>query len=201
MTTTTYTEVATAAGAWCCRVLLPETPFEAVCALLKDLTTVTGTPVTAFLFGGCGDPVAELLLVRDPSRTHGTPEIALYESLAQRLTAETGWSLAPARAPHSGVLVGLGLREGYAPDAPHHAPAEVEQHLAGHGADWSCRTARLVSARLVDGAVQWYDEVGVVVHTPAEMAPTIERIAALFAQHRYVVTDFGSGSTRALAAR
>lgn len=46
MTTTTYTEVATATGAWCCRVLLPETPFETVCTLLKNLTTVTGTSTT-----------------------------------------------------------------------------------------------------------------------------------------------------------
>ncbi|WP_236787991.1 hypothetical protein [Amycolatopsis sp. GM8] len=195
----TYTEIAHANGAWSARVLLPATPFETVCGLLKDLTAHTGMPITAFQFGGDGDPVDELLLVRDPSRTHGTPEVREYETLATRLTAETGWPVASAHSPRDGILVGLGLREGFEPGAPQHSLTEVEQHLAERGTCWRCRAARLVSARLVGGDVQWYDEVGAVVEAPAEMTPVIEQMAGTFRQDRFVVTNFSNGWTRALA--
>jgi hypothetical protein len=199
MTTTIYTEVARAPGAWNACILPPATPFDQVCILLKNLTMATDTPIAAFLGGGDGDPVDELLLVRDPSRTHGTPGIRECESLATWLAAETAWPLAPARIPASGILVGLGLREGYAPDAPQHSLAEAEQHLAQDGTGWTCRTARLVSARLVDGAVRWYAEVGAVIEAPTEMTPTIDWLAGMFRQDRYVVTNFSDGWTRALA--
>jgi hypothetical protein len=199
MTTATYAEVASAGGAWSCPVLLPLTPFEQVCTVLKELSAFTGSPITAFMHGADSDPVDELLLVRDPSRDHGTPDIPDCQSAAQTLTAETGWPLVPHRAPGAGVLVGLGLREGYSSDAPQHSPAEADQYLARHGSGWRCRTARLVSARLVDRAVRWYDEVGVVVQAPAAMTPVIGRLAAMFAQHRHVITNFDEGSTRAFA--
>lgn len=199
-TTTPYTEVAAADGAWSCRVASPATAFESVCAVLADLTVFTGTPITAFLYGADGDPVTEGLLVRDPSRTHGTPDIPLYESFAQHLTAKTGWLLAPTPAPRTAILVGLGLREGYSPQAPQHSIAEVEHHLADHHTDWTYRPARLVSARLLDAVVRWYDEVGVVLQAPAGSAPVVRQLAAAFAQHRYVITDFSTDSTHALAA-
>ncbi|MEU3570578.1 hypothetical protein AB0E96_19470 [Kitasatospora sp. NPDC036755] len=71
----------------------------------------------------------------------------------------------PAAAePVGGVLVALGLREGYDPAAPAHAPDEVAAHLrAAAATGWSCRPARLASARHLDGTVRWYEEDGILV--------------------------------------
>ncbi|MEU4804369.1 hypothetical protein [Actinosynnema sp. NPDC023587] len=199
MTTTTYTETASAPGAWSTRLLLPETPIETVYTLLADLSASTGMPITAYVVGGDGDPADELLLVRDPSRTHGCPTVGEYESLAARLVTETGWAVVPAGTPR-GILVGLGLREGYGPGSPQHSLSEVEHLLAEHGTDWTCRPARLASARLLDGQIQWYDEVGAVVEAAVEMTAAIELIAAAFRQDRVVITDYAADRTRALAA-
>ncbi|MCK2245235.1 MULTISPECIES: hypothetical protein [unclassified Crossiella] len=200
-TTAPYTEQLSTLGAWACSVLLPQTPFDAVRTLLSDLTTYTGTPLNAFLPGD-GDLVTELLLVRDPNPTYGTsPDIATCEAFAQLLAAETGWPRVPQRVPSTGVVVGLGLREGNAPDTPQHALAEAHALLAEHGDGWRCDSAHLVSARLVNGSVRWHDELGVIVYADAVLVPVIERIAALFAQDRFVITDFSTGSTRVLTRR
>lgn len=196
-TTTTYTEVAAADGAWTCPMLLPPTPFEQVRATLTAVTADSGWPIAAFLYGADADPVTELLLYRDPSRSFGTPGVLDCNIGAEALAAASGWQLAPDRTPHAGVLVGMGLREGYEPDAPQHQPDEVDQLLAEHGTGWSCRTARLVSARLVEGEVRWYDEVGAVVQASADLVPVLERIAARFAQHRFVITDLAGQRTGA----
>lgn len=199
MTNPEYTEVARAHGAWSLDVTLPPTRTKHVCAVLEDLTTSTSTPITAWLYGDGVQPVTKLLLVRDPSRTHGTPDIAEYETLSQHMYAMTGWTISRARTRRYGILVGLGLREGYAPDAPCHSPSEIVHILGSQKGDWSCRRARLVSARAVDDAVRWYDEPAVVIHADAEMEPAITRLAGAFNQHRFVITDFTTDTTRALA--
>ncbi|MFD1047747.1 hypothetical protein ACFQ1S_20510, partial [Kibdelosporangium lantanae] len=56
MTTTTYTEVATADGAWACPVLLPSTDFGLVRNVLMDLATSTGVPVAALAYGDTEEP-------------------------------------------------------------------------------------------------------------------------------------------------
>ncbi|MCI2422494.1 hypothetical protein MOQ72_34210 [Saccharopolyspora sp. K220] len=197
ITTSSYTEVAVAGGAWVCPLLLPATPFGQVHDVLAQLARDTGWPVAAFAYGDTDEPVEELLLYRDPSKTFGTPPVEECDDAVRALVATTGWRTVPERAPTGGVLVGLGLREGYEAGASQHEPAEVAARLNAHGGSWQCRTARLVSARLVDDVVRWYDEVGVVLHASPRLLPAIATLAHEFAQHRFVVTSLTTRQTRA----
>lgn len=198
-TTPSYTEVATADGTWVCRLHLPPAPFEQVRDVLAEFARATGWPVAAFAYGDTGELVDEILLYRDPSRTYGTPPAEECDAAARALVAATGWRTAPEQAPTSGVLVGLGLREGYDAEAPQHEPAEVAAKLAAQGSDHQYRTAQLVSARRINDSVRWYDEIGVIIHAPDHLLPTITNLAHAFAQHRFVVTDLAENRTYALA--
>ncbi|TCO57143.1 hypothetical protein [Actinocrispum wychmicini] len=199
---TTYATAATAAGAWCCPLTLPPTPFEQVRATVTRVVRATSYPVAAIVYH---DPVTELLLYRHPSRRRGTPDIRTCERTADALAAATGWTLNPDRAPDVGVLVGLGLREGYDPTGPHHEPGDVFAALSARtppGAAWTGRKAQLISARLIDHTqVRWYDEAGVVVRAPGDLLPAIEEVAEVLRQHRFAVTDFDEGYTRTRAVR
>ncbi|MEV0279746.1 hypothetical protein AB0I22_25600 [Streptomyces sp. NPDC050610] len=145
--------------------------------------------MAAFLPGEADDdPVDEVVLYRDPSRTHGTPDTSACDAAVRQLVTATGWTPAAGQA-NGGVLVGPGLREGDAVGAPEHSPLEVIGRLrTGSATGWCCRTSRLVSARLVDGAVRWYAEVSAVVHAEVRLLPAVETAALSCAQHRYVVT-------------
>jgi hypothetical protein len=197
ITTSAYTEVATAPGTWTCPVTLAGASFKHVQNELTKLARI-GWPVNAFAYGDADEPVTELLLYRDPSRTYGTPEATQCDATARALVTATGWTATPERAPQTGILVGLGLREGYQHDARQHQPSGVTARLAAHGNGWTCRTARLVSARLVDDVVRWYDEFGVAVHTDEQLRPVITDLARAFGQHRFTITDLTGRRTYVL---
>lgn len=164
--------------------------------MLTGLARDTGWSVAAFAYGDVGEQVEELLLYRDPSRTFGTPPAEECDTAVRTLISTTDWTVVPERAPVDGVLVGLGLREGYEPDAPQHEPAEVAARLATHGDGRNTRTARLVSARQTAADLFWYDEVGVVLHAQDRLLPAITETAKAFAQQRFVVTDLNAQQTR-----
>lgn len=184
-----YTALDPWPGSWTCPFRLPATPIPQVRQVLTDLAQTSGWPVAAFLYGEQDEPVTRLLLYRDPSRHFGAPSVPESMAAARALAERTGWASKPASAPRGGLLVGLGLREGYAPDAPEHRLRDVVDRLASQPPGWTCRPARLVSARVVDGGVRWYDEQGAVVHGPAGLLPAITAAAAELAQQRFVVTD------------
>ncbi|MFJ6774620.1 hypothetical protein ACIQOV_27295 [Kitasatospora sp. NPDC091257] len=79
--------------------------------------------MAAAVLGRGGEPVTELTLSRDPSRTHGTPGVLECDAAVRRLAAATGWTRAAEAAP-DGVLVALGLREGYDLATATHSPDE-----------------------------------------------------------------------------
>ncbi|MFF9638772.1 hypothetical protein ACF1D2_29860 [Streptomyces bacillaris] len=195
----TYVEAASADGVWTQVLRVPNAAPEQVRRALAGLARTW--PVAAFLPGADADPVAEVVLYRDPSRTHGTPDLPECDAAVRRLAAATGWTPQPSQTL-TGVLVGLGLREGYDATAPTHSPEEVADHLlAVSPSGWRCRTARLVSARLVGEAVRWYEETGVVVEAETWLSPAIKAAATHCAQDRYVVTDGADGRTYALQQR
>lgn len=198
-TACSYTEVASADGSWLFPLQLPLTPVEKVRNVLAHFARDTGWPVTCFAYGDAGEPVEEILLCRDPSKTFGTPSFDECDAAVRALIAATGWEPVPERAPIDGVLVGLGLREGYADRARQHEPAEVVATLAAHGASGRYRAARLMSARLINDSVRWYEEMGVVLHSPVRVLPVITELACEFAQQRFVVTDLAQNRTYVLA--
>ncbi|GAB3902210.1 hypothetical protein GCM10029964_092230 [Kibdelosporangium lantanae] len=200
--TTTYVEVAAADGAWACPVLLPPTDFGLVRTVLMDLATSTGVPVAALAYGGAGELVTQLLLVRDPSRTYGTPNVEICQALAEILTATTGWPLVTRLAPRSGCLATIGLREGFTPGAVEHAPQEIDALLARQNpaTHWQTTTVRILSARYIDRTTtRWYDEVGVLVHADHDLSPLMGLVALATGQRRFVITDLTAGRTRAFA--
>lgn len=99
-----YTESCVAAGTWTCSVTLPASSFGQVRDVLSALARDTGWPVAAFAYGDVGEPVTELLLYRDPSRTFGTPPPAECDAAVRALVEATRWVAAPERAPAGGVL-------------------------------------------------------------------------------------------------
>lgn len=190
-----FTEVASAPGVWARALRAPHVPVDQARRALAQLAPTW--PVAAILPGEAADPVAEVVLYRDPSRAHGTPDLPSCDAAVRRLAAATGWMPEPCR-PLTGVLVGLGLREGYSAGAPEHSPQEVaDRLLAVSASGWSCRTAR-VSGRLVGHAVRWYEETGVVIHAETHLIAAIEAAALHCAQDRYVVTHAAEGRTYAL---
>ncbi|MEU8132318.1 hypothetical protein [Streptodolium elevatio] len=203
-----YAEVAGAAGAWTCPIVLPSASFARVRAEVTAFVLATRRPLDAFAFaggeggggsGGGDAGVAELLAYRDPSRVFGAPPTAACATAVRALAAATGWRPTPQRAPVGGVLVGLGMREGYVRGAPGQDPREVARALGAHRGCWSARVARIVSARRIGDSVRWYDEAGVVVHARTGMLPLVAAAARACGQHRFVVTDLGLGRTYALA--
>ncbi|UUV32204.1 hypothetical protein NQK81_01780 [Amycolatopsis roodepoortensis] len=196
-----YVEVATAADAWTCSMRLPAMSFDSVQTILKNLARNHDWPVNALIFGGADEPVTEIELHRDPSVTHGVPNVPRCWAAVRRLAAETGWITSPRNAPSRGIMVGLGLRKGYDPGAPQYEPSEVTSRLATTGTERTCHTARLVSARLVSGKVRDHDEVGVAVRGQVDLLPVITELAYRFAQDRFVVTDFTGRRTYAMKRR
>jgi hypothetical protein len=195
--TTPYTEVADAPGAWT-RQLWPSgpVPVEQVRHALVGLARTF--PVGAFLPGTGDEPVVEVVLYREPSRTYGTPSAAECDDAVSALAAATGWVPTPP-APVTGVLACLGLREGYDPAATAHAPREVaDQFITAGAAGTLCRAGRLVSARLVNDAIRWYEEEGVLVHTQGRFLRVVDATALACGQLRYVVTDLDGQRTYAL---
>lgn len=200
MTGAPYAEVAAADGAWTAELRLPDAvPFDRVRHALADVTRTTGWPAAAFVSGRAA-AATDVLLYRDPSRTHGTPGIAACQAAVRALSTSTGWTVLGDSSPGgTEVLVGLGLREGYSPDAREHLPEEAAAFLRSHSTTgWRCRTARLVSARLTEGGVRWYEETGVVVQAHERMLPAITAAAGAFVQHRFTVTHFPRQRTYAL---
>ncbi|MEV8605565.1 hypothetical protein AB0465_37490 [Streptomyces griseoviridis] len=192
-----YTEVASADGAWTQTLRLPApTPVEQVRQTITEAARVW--PVAGFLLGRADEPVEEVLLYRDPSRTYGTPDSSECDAAARTLVSVTGWTAVtgPARG---GVLVGLGLREGYDVGATQHSLEEVANQLTVFSATgWRCCAARLVSARFVDQTVRWYAEDGVVVQAEPRLLPAIQAAAFSCAQDRYVVTHLTERRTYTL---
>ncbi|MEU3566824.1 hypothetical protein AB0E96_00110 [Kitasatospora sp. NPDC036755] len=185
---THYIEVASAEGAWTQTLHLPTAlPVQRVRHVLTGLARTW--PVAAFLPGTADEPVNEVVLYRDPSRTYGTPDTSACDAAVHRLVATTGWTRGAGRGDDA-AIVGLGLREGYDAGAREHSPGEVTGHLLSTSATgWRCRVARLVSARLVDHSVRWYAENGVVVRAESRLLPAVGAAARNCAQHRYVVTN------------
>ncbi|WP_410633313.1 hypothetical protein [Amycolatopsis sp. cmx-4-83] len=157
-------------------------------------------PITAAIQELDGQ-VVRVALLRDPSRIWGTPAIAEYVALAERLTTKHGWLSRPGIRVSPSVIVPLGLREGYEPGAPLHTVDDVRRHLDDHGASGcGLAAAHLFSARHVDGWTRLYDEPGVVITAHPDALPAITAAAGALRQDRFVVTDYENQRTYAMRA-
>jgi hypothetical protein len=195
---TEYHEVASAPGAWSFDLKFHTGPsFEQLHTAFVTFAGETGHPLSGFASLD-GDAVTRLTLVRDPSIRYGTPAVAIAERAAAELVHANGWTGERVGQRRAGVLAGLGLREGYSPDAPVHAVAEAHWALLDHGATWTARPVRLLSARSVDVGVLWHDEPGLVVTATADLAPAVTAAAGVLGQHRFAVTDFTTRRTYAM---
>lgn len=74
----TYIEAASADGAWRRWLKVPGVPVGRVRGVLVELAR--SWPVAAALPGETAEPVTEVMLYRDPSRTYGTPDSAACET-------------------------------------------------------------------------------------------------------------------------
>lgn len=163
---------------------------NAIADTLRTATVAVRLPVTATIrTDGYGPTIT---LYRDPSRTHGTPTPADAAAMADYLARATGWQWLDT--PRAGLIVPLGLREGYDRRATVHDP----QWVAAIAPQVVCRAATFVAARVTDGGLRYryWDEPCVEVYATARDLPAIARAADACRQHRFVVTDLDADTTR-----
>lgn len=194
-----YRWAADATGVWAHQFLsaVPDVSVADVADEIAALAGRTRVPLTAYARTGGSDFSSSLLLVRDPSVTHGTPAPADCERAAAQLAAGGNWH-SQGQMIRSAVLVAIGLREGYDPSARVHTFAEFEQRVLRDLRVWSGMSAELISARpQPGGAVQIYHEPGALTFADWEHLPTLATIADDFAQDRFVTHDWLAHRTTA----
>ncbi|SEB48722.1 hypothetical protein SAMN04489727_2127 [Amycolatopsis tolypomycina] len=193
-----YVVAVNAPGVWVHELLSAE-PFFPIADVVEEIAAVsqdTGVPLTAYARSTNGI-TSSLLLVRDPSRTHGTPGIADCERAAAALAARGTW-LSRGQDARSCMLLALGLREGYDPAARVHSPDEVINRVLSKGQVWCGWPAELISARpQPDGPAQVYHEPGVLAFTDFDQMPTLAAIAHDLRQDRFVIHNWLTGWTTA----
>lgn len=194
-----YRRAATAVGVWA-HQLRPakRVPLAEAADRLAALSVHTGVPLTAYVPSREGF-VASLLLVRDPSITHGAPEQDECERAAAELAAGGDWR-SEGRLVRSATLVALGLREGYDPGARVHTLAEFRRRVLHGCSAWTGMPAELISARpMAGGSAQLYQEPGVLTFADGGELPALATIAHDFGQHRFVVHDWAADRTTAFS--
>ncbi|WP_103338753.1 hypothetical protein [Amycolatopsis sp. CA-126428] len=195
-----YVGAANARGVWV-HQLLSTAPFFPIADVVTEIAAVsvaTGVPLTAYARSTSGRITSSLLLVRDPSITHGTPDIADCERAAAALAARGNW-VSQGQDVRSCMLLALGLREGYDPAAARvHTWTEVTDPVLGKGEVWCGWPAELISARpQPDGTAQVYHEPGVLAFTDFDQLPTLTAIAFDLRQDRLVIHNWLTGWTTA----
>jgi hypothetical protein len=201
-TSSHYRTAATATGVWA-HELLSAAPDVPITDAVDDITAVvedTGVPLTGYARSS-GGFTSSVLLVRDPSITHGVPDVPDCERAARALAAGGRWR-SEGQLIRASILVAVGLREGYDPAARVHAADELEQRVLRAGAVWAGWEVELISARpQPDGGVQLYHEPGVLTFADWEQLPVLAAIAHDLGQHRFVTHDWLAGRTTAYRHR
>ncbi|MEV7097564.1 hypothetical protein AB0M80_32405 [Amycolatopsis sp. NPDC051045] len=196
-----YHRAATTAGVWAHQLapaVVPGVPVAEVVNGIAALSVRTGVPLTGYARTR-GGFVSSLLLVRDPSVTHGVPKRHDCERAAAELAAGGDWR-SDGQVIRSAVLVALGLREGYDPGARVHTLAEFKRRLARGCSVWTGMPAELISARPMPGGdVQLYHEPGVLTFAAEEGLPALAMVAHDFGQRRFVVHDWLADRTTAFS--
>ncbi|KDN23209.1 hypothetical protein DV20_05690 [Amycolatopsis rifamycinica] len=204
-----YTEVASAPGVWFA-ALRPRfgTSQESVVSALADACT-DQVPVSA-LVADDRDGVNEVILARDPSITHGTPTTADCVAFARELADTHGWTygmgFGPATGPSAGrdlaaagVIVLMGLREGYFRDATEYSVRDVHERLAlHHVTTYQLHTGWLFSARRLAGSVRTHDEPAALIRVPTTDLEALAGVAFSFGQMRLIVADLDNNRTYVL---
>lgn len=181
-----YTDVASAPDAWAVR-LTPTVPttMTAVRAMLELAAPIA--PLTAYAQGTAAQ-VYSVTLARDPSRTHGVPSVEDCERAVGEISAGGTWAVTPRV---SGVMVAMGLREGYATDSR----VWTLPDLLDLWPDTTGPEVTLVSARMVDGGMRWWEEPCVLLTPDAVDTGRLDEMADRMRQERYTITDHTNGRT------
>jgi hypothetical protein len=195
---TPYRAAASAPGVWVPQ-LLSTHPAVAIADVVADVAAVSvhsGVPLTAYA-RTTGGYASSMLLARDPSVTHGVPDVSDCERAAAMLAAIGRWG-SESDFARSSILVALGLREGYDPGARVHTLAEFRARMLRDCGMWTGWPAELISARpQPDGTAQLYHEPGVLVLADWDQLAALAAIAHEFGQDRFVTHDWVAGRTTA----
>ncbi|WP_439383253.1 hypothetical protein [Amycolatopsis lexingtonensis] len=176
-------------------------------------STTEQVPVCVLIQHDTAEIVSEVILLRDPSIAYGTPGIAACDASSDSLAHSQRWeycigrdrtagSAAALWGSTSGVIALVGLREGYAFDAPEHTGAELGVRLAARGVtDCRVRPGWLLSVRRLPDVPRCYSEPAALVCAPAVALPAVADVARSLAQERIVVADLDQDRTYALGRR
>ncbi|MGW4826686.1 hypothetical protein ACWEOG_03820 [Amycolatopsis japonica] len=193
-----YHPAAFADGVWAQRLLstAPYVPVDQIADALDATVGRTGVPLTAYVHT-TGRVAGQMVLVRDPSVTHGAPDKDDCELAAFDFVRNGPWRN-DGQIARAAVLVAMGLREGYAPDNRQRTFAEFLTEHERHRPVWAGHPAVLISARpQPDGEVQVYREAGVCSFADPDDLPVHAAIADAFGQHRFVVHNWLTGRVTA----
>jgi hypothetical protein len=187
-----YIEAVTAPSAWLRTVHTPQVPVSEVQEELVRLA-VLGHPTSAFLYT-VGNLVTEILFFRHPNAKRGIPSPPQCDEAIRMLCDKTGWVSRRDHTPDSGLVVALGLREGFFPNAPVHSAELIAARIGGN---LKYRKARIVSARASGIRSHWNDEPGMSIMCAKEDLPRLSMVAEQIGQEQYVTTDLDEPRTSA----
>ncbi|WP_018682195.1 hypothetical protein [Actinokineospora enzanensis] len=192
-----FVETLAVPGAWTATLTIPAIPAPVVRAALTGIARDLDLPVDAALIG-TEEAITTALLYRDPSRTHGAPDIDACEAAVDLIVSETGWARQPAAPP--ALTVPMGLKPGYHTTArfdPAAARAVLAQTCGASG--WELTPAILMSARPVGTEMRTYHEHGALVRARPRLLTGVATAARLLGQLRWVGIDESTGRTVVMA--
>lgn len=181
-----YTEAASARAAWAVRFTHTVPMTLAWVRAMLEIASAEA-PLTAYAQGS-EDEVLDVVVARDPSRTYGTPSIAACKRAVRRVRFASDWTAKPLT---SGVMVAMGLREGYDPSAPTWTGRQVAETLPGA----TVTETVLVSCRRAPEGVQWWEEPCALIAAPGIDVTALDDLAGRMRQERYTITDHTNGRT------
>ncbi len=207
-----YKEVSSAPGVWFSALTPPlGTAVEAVSGALIAGTTEQ-LPVCALVQHDAAEIANEVILLRDPSSSHGTPDIGACDIAADSLARSQRWEYCIGRGRTTGSAVLWVARAGSScwsvcvgstPLTPPSTPAltsvrgwpPAESPAIGYGPAGCCRSGDCATPP------RCCSEPAALVCAPAAALPAIADAAASLHQERIVVAGLRWDCTYALGRR
>lgn len=170
---------------WSATMPLPPTPFEVFQSRVLRLAGLNRERYTGFVHLDMDGFVTDFTRTRYPRRKYGVPTVNACVMGMWALADEFDSTVA-REEQHGGLRVVMGLKEGYAADAPVHSVADVMYRMP----EAQVEAASVFAVRLTDGGASAYSEPVAVVRTGVNARFDLYRLGDDLKQERFSIEDF-----------